>query len=50
MSSSSADLAKFIKFMLYSGELISDQGLKQLRTPPESDRRYGLGWHFPRLG
>ncbi|KPV60059.1 penicillin-binding protein [Paenibacillus sp. A3] len=50
MSSSSRDLAKFIKFMLYGGELISEQGLKQLRTPPESNRRYGLGWHFPRSG
>ncbi|WP_088832225.1 serine hydrolase domain-containing protein [Paenibacillus tyrfis] len=50
MSSSSADLAKFIKFMLYGGELISEQGLKKLRTPPESNRRYGLGWHFPRSG
>lgn len=50
MSSSAADLAKFIKFMLYGGELISEQGLKQLRTPPESNTRYGLGWHFPRSG
>ncbi|MCP1308588.1 serine hydrolase domain-containing protein [Paenibacillus tyrfis] len=50
MSSSSADLAKFIKFMLYGGELMSEQGLKQLRTPPEPNRRYGLGWHFPRSG
>lgn len=50
MSSSSADLAKFIKFMLYGGELLTEQGLKQLRTSPENNRRYGLGWHFPRSG
>ncbi|MEC0208143.1 serine hydrolase [Paenibacillus ehimensis] len=50
MSSSSADLAKFIKFMLYGGDLVTEQGLKQLRTPPEPDRRYGLGWHFHRSG
>ncbi|AJS58499.1 hypothetical protein UB51_08350 [Paenibacillus sp. IHBB 10380] len=50
MSSSSSDLAKFIKFMLYGGDLLTEQSLKHLQTPPENDRRYGLGWHFPRSG
>ncbi|GAA0469004.1 serine hydrolase domain-containing protein [Alkalibacillus silvisoli] len=46
MTSTSSDLIKFIEFMLYGGELINEQSLKQLRMPPESDQRYGLGWHF----
>lgn len=50
MSSTSSDLAKFITFMLNGGELLSEESLKQLQTPPEGGRRYGLGWHFPRSG
>ncbi|MFJ5565156.1 serine hydrolase domain-containing protein [Lysinibacillus xylanilyticus] len=50
MSSTASDLTKFIKFMLNGGELLSEQSLKQLQTPPENGKRYGLGWHFPRSG
>ena len=50
MSSTTSDLTKFIKFMINGGELLSEQSLKQLQTPPESGNRYGLGWHFPRSG
>ncbi|MFC6333324.1 serine hydrolase domain-containing protein [Paenibacillus septentrionalis] len=50
MSSTSSDLAKFISFMLNGGDLLSEEGLKQLQAPPEDGRRYGLGWHFPRSG
>ncbi|KGA80673.1 penicillin-binding protein [Lysinibacillus fusiformis] len=50
MSSTASDLTKFIKFMLDGGQLLSQQSLKQLQTPPENGGRYGLGWHFPRSG
>ncbi|PZM66111.1 serine hydrolase domain-containing protein [Paenibacillus dendritiformis] len=50
MTSTASDLTKFIKFMLNGGELLSEQSLKQLQTPPESGKRYGMGWHFPRSG
>lgn len=50
MSSSVSDLAKFITFMLHGGELITEPSLKLLQTPPENNRRYGFGWHFPRSG
>lgn len=36
--------------MLHGGELISEQSLAQLQTPPGNGRRYGLGWHFTRTG
>lgn len=50
ISSTASDLAKFVTFMLDGGELLTEQSLKQLQTPPKEDRRYGLGWHFPRSG
>ena len=50
MSSTTSDLTKFIKFMLNGGELLTEQSLKQLQTPPENGERYGLGWRFPRSG
>lgn len=50
MSSTASDLTKFIKFMLNGGELLKEQSLKQLQSPPENGNRYGLGWHFPRSG
>lgn len=43
--SSANDLAKFLTFMLEGGELLSEQSLEQIKTPPE-DNTYGLGWHF----
>ncbi|WP_458122703.1 serine hydrolase domain-containing protein [Paenibacillus sp. Z3-2] len=50
MTSTASDLTKFIKFMLNGGELLTEQSLKQLQTPPQNGKRYGLGWHFPRTG
>ncbi len=50
MTSTSNDLMKFLEFMLHGGELINEQSLKQLRMPPESGQRYGMGWHFSKGG
>lgn len=50
ITSTSNDLIKFIEFMLHGGELINEQSLKQLRMPPESGQRYGMGWHFSKGG
>ncbi|GAB2571476.1 serine hydrolase domain-containing protein [Gracilibacillus alcaliphilus] len=44
--STANDLMKFLKFMLYGGDLLSNQYLEWLKTPPEETGKYGLGWHF----
>ncbi|UPO90751.1 serine hydrolase domain-containing protein [Niallia sp. Man26] len=46
MVSSTNDLAKFLTFMQKGGELLSDENLQILKTPPEEEGTYGLGWHF----
>ncbi|WP_062049095.1 serine hydrolase [Bacillus sp. JCM 19034] len=46
IASTTNDLAKFLTFMLEGGELLSEQNLDLLKTPPEEGRTYGLGWHF----
>jgi CubicO group peptidase (beta-lactamase class C family) len=46
IASTTNDLAKFLTFMLEGGNLLSEQNLERLRTPPEEGRKYGLGWHF----
>lgn len=46
IASSSNDLAKFLNFMLEGGDLLSEQNLELLKTPPEEGKTYGYGWHF----
>ncbi|MFY0518803.1 serine hydrolase domain-containing protein [Lysinibacillus sp. UGB7] len=46
IASSSNDLAKFLTFMLDGGDLISEENLELLKTPPEEGKTYGFGWHF----
>ncbi|WP_428909958.1 serine hydrolase domain-containing protein [Niallia sp. Krafla_26] len=46
IASSTNDLARFLTFMLEGGDLLSEQNLALLKTPPEEGKTYGLGWHF----
>lgn len=46
ISSSSNDLAKFLKFMLYGGSIVNEKHLNLLKTAPKENRSYGFGWHF----
>ena len=46
IASSSNDLLKFLTFMLEGGEIVSDQTLQLLKTPPKEGKTYGYGWHF----
>ncbi|MGM0838346.1 MAG: serine hydrolase domain-containing protein [Bacillota bacterium] len=50
MTSTANDLTRFIDFMLNGDELLSEEGLQLLKSPPENDAHYGLGWHFPKTG
>ncbi|SFM21248.1 CubicO group peptidase, beta-lactamase class C family [Gracilibacillus orientalis] len=43
--SSSTDLMTFLKLMLRGGEIISNESLTLISTPPD-EGRYGYGWHF----
>ncbi|MFC3901228.1 serine hydrolase domain-containing protein [Aliicoccus persicus] len=46
LTSSTEDLAKFLTFMLEGGEILSDESLELLKSPPGDDKTYGFGWHF----
>lgn len=46
IAASSNDLAKFLKFMMYGGDLLSKENHDLLIAEPKVDRSYGFGWHF----
>ncbi|WP_051302026.1 serine hydrolase domain-containing protein [Salibacterium aidingense] len=46
IASSTNDLAKFLTYMVEGGDLLSEQYLELIKTPPEEGKTYGLGWHF----
>ncbi|MFE7062891.1 serine hydrolase domain-containing protein [Sutcliffiella sp. NPDC057660] len=50
MTSTANDLTRFIEFMLDGEELLSEEGFRMLKSPPESDANYGFGWRFPKEG
>ncbi len=51
MTSTTNDLTKFLDFMMNGGELLSEEGLKILKSPPsEVGKHYGFGWNFPKSG
>ncbi|WP_404348092.1 beta-lactamase family protein [Sutcliffiella horikoshii] len=51
MTSTANDLTNFIDFMISGGEILSEEGLQMLKSPPsEADTHYGFGWHFPKSG
>lgn len=50
IASSTNDLAAFLTFMLAGGELLSEQSLGLIKTPPEDGKTYSYGWHFSKTG
>lgn len=46
IAASANDLVRFVTFMMYGGELLSDQYRKLLASPPGDGNPYGFGWHF----
>jgi CubicO group peptidase (beta-lactamase class C family) len=46
IAASANDLVQFITFMLYGGELLTEQNRNLLASPSANGNPYGFGWHF----
>ncbi|WP_026672997.1 serine hydrolase domain-containing protein [Alkalihalobacterium bogoriense] len=46
LASSTNDLSNFLTFMLEGGDLLSEQYLELIKSPPKEGKTYGLGWRF----
>ncbi|GAK12390.1 serine hydrolase [Geomicrobium sp. JCM 19039] len=46
ITSTAEDLASFLYFLLEGGDLLTDENLQRMITPPEAGKTYHFGWHF----